>query len=175
MSLRNHLFWIAAVVGLVLDQLTKRWVVSTFELTDPAQTLPLWPGVFHLTYVTNTGAAFSLFSENGEWLKWLSLLVSLALVALGLWVNLPNRWEQTGYGFILGGALGNGIDRLLAGEVVDFLDFRLIQFPIFNFADVCINIGIICLLIAALRYPANGNGNGGNGGGGGKGRENSPH
>lgn len=152
MRICNGFFWVAAVAGLFLDQITKFWVVRSFELTDPPQTLPLWPGVFHLTYVTNTGAAFSLFSNNGEWLKWLSLAVSLGLVALGLWANLPNRWEQTGYGLILGGALGNGIDRLLAGEVVDFLSFQLIQFPIFNFADVCINMGILCLLIAALRH-----------------------
>ncbi|HEY9761411.1 MAG TPA: signal peptidase II [Trichocoleus sp.] len=158
MRVRNHLFWIAAVASLALDQLTKLWVVQTFELTNPPETIPLWRGVFHLTYVTNTGAAFSLFSENGEWLRWLSLAVSLGLVALGIWVNLVNRWEQAGYGFILGGAFGNGIDRLLAGEVVDFLDFRLIQFPIFNFADVCINIGIACLLIAALRHPPEGKG-----------------
>ena len=160
MRVRNHLYWVAAVAGLVIDQVTKLWVVRNFELTNPPQTVPLWAGVFHLTYVTNTGAAFSLFSENGEWLRWLSLAVSLGLVALGIWVNLPNRWEQAGYGFILGGAFGNGIDRLLSGEVVDFLDFRLIQFPIFNFADVFINVGIACLLIAALRHPPKANGNG---------------
>ena len=153
MRIPNSFFWVAAAIGLVCDQLTKLWVVRTFELTLPPDTLPLWPGVFHFTYVTNSGAAFSLFSNNGEWLKWLSLLVSLGLIALGIWANLVNRWEQVGYGFILGGALGNGIDRLVAGEVVDFFDFRLIQFPIFNVADVCINIGIICLLIAALRQP----------------------
>ena len=160
MMIRNRWFWVAAGVGLVLDQLTKFWVVQTFELTSPPQTIPLWPGVFHFTYVTNTGAAFSLFSQNGEWLKWLSLLVSLGLIALGALTHLSNRWEQVGYGFILGGALGNGIDRMLAGEVVDFLDFRLIQFPIFNLADVCINIGIACLLIAAFRQPVNGKPNG---------------
>lgn len=156
MRIPNLFFWVAAAIGLALDQLTKLWVVQTFELTIPPDTIPLWPGVFHLTYVTNSGAAFSLFSNNGEWLKWLSLIVSLGLVAMGIWVNLTNRWEQVGYGFILGGALGNGIDRLFSGEVVDFLDFRLIQFPIFNVADVCINIGIVCLLIAALRQPLNG-------------------
>jgi signal peptidase II len=155
MRLRNRLFWIAAIIGLVLDQLTKFWVVQTFEYGD---TIPLWEGVFHFTFVTNTGAAFSLFSDNGEWLKWLSMLVSLGLIALGLFVRLANRWEQVGYGLILSGALGNGIDRVLAGEVVDFLDFRLIRFPIFNVADVCINIGIICLLIAAWKTPAKSNG-----------------
>lgn len=158
MGIRNRWFWVAAIAGLVLDQLTKFWVVHTFQSLE--DTIPLWPGVFHFTYVTNKGAAFSLFSENGDWLKWLSLLVSLGLVMVGAFSQLSNRWEQAGYGFILGGALGNGIDRLVAGEVVDFLDFRLIRFPVFNVADVCINIGIICLLIAAFRYPPNGNGNG---------------
>jgi signal peptidase II len=144
---------VVAIIGLVLDQLTKWWVVSHFELTVPPETIPLWPGVFHFTYVTNTGAAFSLFSENGEWLRWLSLLVSLALILVGLLARFPNRWEQLGYGLILSGALGNGIDRFLNGEVVDFFDFRLIRFPIFNVADVCINIGIACLIIAAFRSP----------------------
>jgi len=161
-KLKNPLFWVAAIIGLVLDQLTKLWVVNNFELTIPPETIPLWPGVFHFTYVTNTGAAFSLFSENGDWLRWLSLVVSLALVVLGLVIPLANRWEQVGYGFILSGALGNGIDRFLNGEVVDFFDFRLIRFPIFNVADVCINIGIACLIIAAFRVshddPSGGNG-----------------
>jgi signal peptidase II len=153
MGVKNRYFWIAAAIGLVLDQATKYWVAQTFELTTPPDSVALWPGVFYLTYVTNTGAAFSLFSDNGEWLKWLSMAVSLGLAALGLWVTLPNRWEEVGYGLILSGALGNGIDRVMAGEVIDFLDFRLIRFPIFNVADICINIGIVCLLIAALKTP----------------------
>ncbi|MDA0267176.1 MAG: signal peptidase II [Cyanobacteria bacterium] len=158
MRLKNRLFWGLAIAGLILDQLTKLWVVKTFELYD---TIPLWPEVFHFTYVTNKGAAFSLFSENGEWLRWLSLLVSGALMVVGAAVKLANRWEQAGYGFILAGALGNGIDRFLNGEVVDFLDFRLIQFPVFNVADVCINIGIVCLLWAAFQSPKNGKENNG--------------
>ncbi|GAB4378897.1 MAG: signal peptidase II [Elainellaceae cyanobacterium] len=150
MRIKNHLFWIAAVIGLVLDQATKFWVVQAFEL---GETLPLWEGVFHLTYVTNKGAAFSLFSEQGEWLRWLSLIVSLGLVLLAWLGPYMDRWEQLGYGCILAGALGNGIDRFLNGEVVDFLDFRLIRFPVFNLADVFINIGIVCLLIAAFYKP----------------------
>lgn len=151
MNLKNRLFWLTAVVSLVLDHLTKFWIVQTFSLH---QTLPLWPGVFHLTYVRNTGAAFSLFSEGGGWLRWLSLAVSLGLMALA-WFGPPmNRIDQLGYGFILGGALGNGIDRFIAGSVVDFLDFRLIQFPVFNLADVFINIGIVCLLLASFQKPS---------------------
>lgn len=146
MRLKNRFFWVAAIVSLVLDQLTKYLVVQNFQLKE---TLPLWSGVFHFTYVTNTGAAFSLF-QGGAWLRWLSLLVSLGLIALAWFGPALSTFEQLGYGFILGGALGNGIDRFVAGYVVDFLDFRLIKFPVFNLADVFINVGIICLLIASF-------------------------
>ncbi|MBF2059767.1 MULTISPECIES: signal peptidase II [Fischerella] len=154
MRLKNKFFWIIAFVAFFLDQITKFWVVQTFSLQ---QTLPLLPGIFHLTYVTNTGAAFSLLSGKVEWLRWLSLGVSLALIALAWFGPLLNRWEQLGYGLILGGAMGNGIDRFALGYVVDFLDFRLINFPVFNLADVFINIGIVCLLIATFqKTPSSG-------------------
>ncbi|NEP42886.1 MAG: lipoprotein signal peptidase [Okeania sp. SIO2H7] len=150
--LKNRLFWLSAVVSIILDHLTKFWVVQTFDLRTPPETLPLWEGVFHFTYVINTGAAFSLFSNGGVyWLRWLSLIVSLALMAWAWFGPKFPRWEQVGYGLILGGALGNGIDRFLLGYVVDFLDFRLINFPVFNLADVFINVGIACLLIATFR------------------------
>lgn len=150
MNLKNRAFWVVALLGLILDQVTKFVITQTFEL---GQSLPLWEGVFHLTYVTNKGAAFSLFAGQGGWLRWLSLLVSLGLIALVLFSPNLSKLEQMGYGFILAGALGNGIDRFFAGAVVDFLDFRLIQFPIFNVADICINIGILLLLLVAFVKP----------------------
>ena len=77
---KNPWFWVAAIISLVLDHLTKFWVVQNFELM---QTQPLLPGVFHFTYVVNTGAAFSLFSNGGAiWLRWLSLGVSIGLMIL---------------------------------------------------------------------------------------------
>ncbi|CAD5917188.1 Lipoprotein signal peptidase [Planktothrix agardhii] len=143
---KNWNFWIVALVSLIVDHLTKLWVVQNFEL---GETLPLWRDVFHLTYVTNTGAAFSLFSNGGIlWLRWLSLLVSLGLMAMAWFGPRLHPWEQVGYGLILGGALGNGIDRFVSGHVVDFLDFQLINFPVFNLADISINIGIWCLIMA---------------------------
>ncbi|MBK1989091.1 lipoprotein signal peptidase [Sphaerospermopsis aphanizomenoides BCCUSP55] len=148
MRLKNRFFWIAALFAFFLDQLTKYWVVKTFAL---GQTLPLLPGIFHFTYVTNTGAAFSLLSGKVEWLRWLSLGVSLVLIAIALFGPLLSFWEQLGYGLILGGAIGNGIDRFLLGYVVDFLDFRLINFAVFNMADSFISIGIICLIIASFQ------------------------
>ncbi|MBW4559621.1 MAG: lipoprotein signal peptidase [Mojavia pulchra JT2-VF2] len=146
MRLKNRLFWIAAFITFFIDQLTKYWVVQTFKL---GQTLPLLPEIFHLTYVTNTGAAFSLLSGKVEWLRWLSLGVSLILIGLALFGPVLNIWDQLGYGLILGGAMGNGIDRFILGYVVDFLDFRLINFAVFNMADSFISIGIVCLLIAS--------------------------
>jgi signal peptidase II len=87
-------------------------------------------------------------------LPWLSLAVSLALVAYGALSRITDRWEQLGYGFILGGAFGNGIDRLLAGYVVDFIQaFPVTRFPVFNLADIWINVGIACLFLAFLFNP----------------------
>jgi len=148
MRLKNRLFWISAFIAFFLDQITKYWVVQTLSLE---QTVPLLPGIFHLTYVTNTGAAFSLLSGKVEWLRWLSLGVSLVLIGLALFGPTLNLWDQLGYGLILGGAMGNGIDRFVLGYVVDFLDFRLINFAVFNVADSFISIGIVCLLIASLQ------------------------
>jgi len=145
--IKNKIFWWVAIIGLVLDQLTKYLVVTNFEL---GQTLPLWDTVFHFTYVRNTGAAFSFFRGGVTWLRWLSLIVSLALVALVIWGPKLKPLEQLGYGFIFAGAFGNGIDRFLFGYVVDFFDFRLINFPVFNIADSLINIGIVLMLIASF-------------------------
>jgi signal peptidase II len=165
MRIKNRFFWIAAFVALVADQITKYWVVQAFEF---GEVLPVLDDFFHLTYVTNPGAAFSWFSENGGWLRWLSLVVSLGLIVFAVIGPMLNRWEQVGYGFILGGALGNGLDRFIMGEVVDFLKFCILWtpnqcyywFPVFNIADVAINVGIICLLYIAFRPPQRANGNG---------------
>jgi signal peptidase II len=159
MRLKNRFFWVAAVVSLILDQLSKYLVLQNLALND---TIPLLPNVFHFTYVLNPGAAFS-FLQGAPWLRWLSLVVSIGLIALAWFGPVFNKFEQLGYGFILGGALGNGIDRFFnacihKGQmvtcVVDFLDFRLIKFPVFNLADTFINVGIICLLIASFWQPA---------------------
>ncbi|GAA6621172.1 signal peptidase II [Scytonema sp. NUACC26] len=148
MRIKNNLFWIAAIVAFCLDQLTKYWIMQTFYL---GQTQAILPGIFHFTYVTNTGAAFSLLSGKVEWLRWLSFGVSLVLIAMALFGPALHFWDRLGYGFILGGAIGNGLDRFILGYVVDFLDFRLINFPVFNLADVFINVGIACLLISTFQ------------------------
>lgn len=146
---KNRWFWLIALVGIAIDQLTKYWTILNFS--EIGQTQPLWEGVFHFTYVLNTGAAFSLFQGTGSWLRWLSLLVSAGLMGFAWLGPAMSGLEQIGYGLILAGALGNGLDRLLFGYVVDFLDFRLVRFPVFNVADICINIGIGAILLESLR------------------------
>ncbi|TAE56396.1 MAG: lipoprotein signal peptidase [Nostocales cyanobacterium] len=152
MRLKNRRFWIIAFSSFLIDQLTKLLVVQTFEL---GETLPLLPGIFHFTYVTNTGAAFSILSGKVEWLRWLSLAVSIGLISIGLFGPKFSFWEELGYGLILGGAVGNGVDRFALGYVVDFLDFRLINFAVFNLADSCISIGVLCLFIASWQNTPN--------------------
>ena len=146
-KIENSLYWTAAIVGLVLDQVSKYLALQYLKVL---KSVPLIDGVLHLTYATNTGAAFSLFSDQIDWLKWVSMVVSLGLVAFGIFSKKLNRWEQAGYGCILAGAAGNGIDRFVAGYVVDFIDIRIIRFAIFNIADVSINVGLVCLAIAVL-------------------------
>ncbi len=152
MGFKNSIFWIAATISFCLDQATKYWVVQSFNLLE---TQPLIPGVFHFTYVRNTGAAFSILAGNADILRWLSLFVSLGLIAFALFGGKLKKLEQVSYGLLLGGAMGNGIDRLLFGSVVDFIDLRLIRFAVFNLADVSINLGIICWLIDSFKKPSN--------------------
>jgi signal peptidase II len=149
-KIKNKMFWVFAIASFLLDRLSKAWIVQNFTLTTPPappDSWPIWEGVFHITYVTNKGAAFSLF-QGEDWLRWLSLLVTLALIYYGLFGSALRTWEQAAYGFLLGGAAGNGFDRLTLGEVIDFLDFRLIRFPVFNIADIAINVGLVCLFIS---------------------------
>jgi signal peptidase II len=141
--IKNQFFWMAAVVSLAADQLTKYWIRHTFAID---QSLPLIPGVFHFTHVINHGAAFSLFQGEG-WLRWLSLLVSLFLGGLAVFGPKFDKLEQIAYGMVLAGAVGNGIERFVLGYVTDFIDLRLIRFAIFNWADVSINLGILAYLI----------------------------
>jgi signal peptidase II len=155
--MQNRLLWWIALCALVLDRVSKYWVASALPL---GASFPLWSGVFHLTHITNRGAAFSLFADFGSaLLPWISVLVSLGIAIYG-WLAPPLvAWERWGYGLILGGAVGNGFDRVLTGEVVDFFDFRLINFAVFNVADSAICIGVACLFLASFqsKTPPEGN------------------
>ncbi len=145
MKIRNYYFWVAAIGNVIIDIISKRAIVENLQVERTS--IPIIPNIFHFTYIRNYGAAFSML-EGSPWLGWLSLIVSIILIAIGIFRNFNNIWEQVGFGLILAGAAGNGIDRLFfGGSVVDFIDLRVINFAIFNWADISINIGVICLLI----------------------------
>jgi signal peptidase II len=146
MKIINITFWIVAFGSIGLDIISKQLVIRNLHLL---QSVPIIPGVLHATYVRNSGAAFSLF-QGQDWLRWLSAIVSLGLIWVGLNKSLQYPWEQLGLGLILAGAAGNGIDRWTFGSVIDFIDIRLINFAVFNWADISINVGLACLLIHTL-------------------------
>ena len=132
------------VGAVALDQLTKYWVVQNIQ---PFEQIPVIPGIFHLTYTENTGAAFS--SLEGQ--RWLFVLVLLAFAAFIIWefpkkrlafTNLE-RWMIVS---IFAGGVGNMIDRLYQGFVVDMIEVEFMRFAVFNVADIFITCGCIALI-----------------------------
>ena len=102
--------------------------------------------LFRLGFVKNYGAAFNLFSGSRIFLSFISIIFSILLIYLILRKNTLNSLDLFSYSFILGGTIGNGVDRILKGFVIDFIDLNIINFPVFNIADISINIGFIFLL-----------------------------
>ena len=143
------LIWLMIIAGIIfLDQLSKWLTVINLDLYE---TFPLIDGVFHFTYVRNTGAAFSMFNEPDE--RWIFMSIStVAIVALAiyLWYNRKgSKLLCVALSFIIGGGLGNMVDRCILKYVIDMLDFRLINFAIFNVADsfVCVGVGLFALAV----------------------------
>ena len=138
---------IAIILGVIgLDQLTK-WL--TVVNLDEWESFPLWQNVFHFTYVRNTGMAFGMLKDH-RWVFIVFSTVSIVALLVYLFCFRPeSRWMQVSLAFIVGGGIGNMIDRILLGYVVDFFDFRLINFAVFNVADsfVCIGAGMMILYL----------------------------
>ena len=134
----RKMFQSVFVAVLLLDFAVKQVVISTMEL---GYSIALWPGVFHLTFVRNEGAAFSLLQGY----YWVFYIAMALLVGLVIWFWLqekPNQWLPViGTALVCAGAAGNLVDRLISGSVVDIFDFRLINFAVFNVADIGITIG----------------------------------
>ena len=101
---------------------------------------------FKLDFVKNYGAAFNIFSGSRVFLSLISIFFSILLIYLIIRKNTLNLIDLYSYSFILGGTIGNGIDRIYKGFVVDFINLNIINFPVFNIADISINIGFIFLL-----------------------------
>jgi signal peptidase II len=147
--------WMAfalAVLVILLDQASKHWVLSVLHLAE-GETLAV-AGPFHLTGVWNRGVSFGLLRADHDLVRWVFVAFSIAVtVILALWVRASQRpMFAAALGLVMGGAVGNAIDRMRYGAVADFLDISRLHFPwVFNVADAAINVGIALLLIDMLR------------------------
>lgn len=115
-------------------------------------TIPLIDGVFHLTYCENTGAGFGIFANYTEILSILMIVIILAAIVYVIMKRPTNTWLVMALTFMTGGAVGNLIDRLRLGYVIDFLDFRIINFPIFNIADCFVTVGAIIFAVYIIFF-----------------------
>lgn len=141
--------WLA-LAGLVifLDQLSKAWLTSAFTFGEGIAITSF----FNIVHVVNHGAAFSFLAGAGGWQRWFFIVLA---IVIAVWLIIMLRQQQqerlasAAYAFILGGAIGNVIDRITLGAVIDFLDFHAgtHHFPAFNLADSAITLGVILMLI----------------------------
>lgn len=138
---------IAIIVGIVgIDQLTK-WLAVIYLQGEPS--FPLWREVLHFTYVENTGMAFGMLKDH-RWVFMVFSTVSIIALLVYLFRFRPkSRWMQIPMAMIVGGGIGNMIDRIFLGYVIDFIDFTLIDFAVFNIADsfVCVGAGILIVYL----------------------------
>ncbi|KAF0164689.1 MAG: signal peptidase II [Rhodocyclaceae bacterium] len=144
---------VLAALVLILDQISKVWILDSFRHMERLSVTSF----FNIVLVFNPGASFSFLADAGGWQKW--FFVGLAL-AISLWLlsmlrkHAQERLLPAALSLILGGALGNVIDRLRFDAVVDFLDFHLAGYhwPAFNVADSAITVGVVLMLLHQFRY-----------------------
>ena len=141
-NIKTKLYFVTLSIFIVLiDQFTKYLMFYNKKLFINKDFL-----LFKLDFVKNYGAAFNIFSGSNVFLSLISIFFSILLIYLIFRKNTLNTFDLYSYSFILGGTIGNGIDRIYRGFVVDFINLNIINFPVFNIADISINIGFIILL-----------------------------
>ena len=141
-KIQTKIYFLSLSIFIVLiDQFTKYLMFYNKKLFINKDFL-----LFKLDFVKNYGAAFNIFTGSRIFLSLISILFSILLIYLIFRKNIINSLDLYSYSFILGGTIGNGIDRIYRGFVVDFINLNIINFPVFNIADVSINIGFIILL-----------------------------
>jgi len=152
MAAKSRFFFVAFAISLALDQISKTWIVETLTFSDRVSVIE---GFFYLTHVRNPGAAFSLFADAPVEIRAPFFIVT-TLIAIGMILSFfrklspGDRLSALALGLILGGAVGNLLDRLIYGAVVDFLRLQLwvgYSWPDFNVADSSIVIGVALLVL----------------------------
>ena len=137
---------------VLIDQISKFLILNTIGFEKSKNIIP---NILNFTLVKNKGAAFSLFSDSTNVLTLTSVFTTLALIIIIIFFPPRSFWNLMGITYLLGGTAGNGIDRFSRGYVVDFLQLVPINFPIFNVADISINIAIICFIIDVIKTKDN--------------------
>ena len=136
-----------SILCLSADITTKSWALANLH---PGQLLPFIPWILNLTLTTNIGGAFGLGNQCGWLMTVLAITLSLGLLIYVIYrersSNPPSNLERLGLGLVLGGALGNIFDRIVLGQVTDFLSFAFVSFPIFNLADALIDVGVAIII-----------------------------
>jgi signal peptidase II len=138
-----------AAIVCCMDALSKAYISATLKI---GESLPILPGIFQLTRLKNTGAAFSMFYQHPGLLTAVSGMLLPLFALFMLTQKSLNSWERLGFMFVLGGAFSNLLDRIFLGGVTDFLDFTLIHFAVFNLADSFIFIGVVLLISQYVKH-----------------------
>ncbi|HFI0451400.1 TPA: signal peptidase II [Streptococcus suis] len=151
--MRKFGFPIVAAVLIVLDQLVKAWTVANVELDTVTEFIP---GLMSLAYLRNYGAAWSIL-QNQQW--FFTIMTIVAVTGL-VWYYIKqikgNIWTLFSLSLMIAGALGNFIDRIRLGYVVDMFHLDFISFPVFNVADICLSVGVGILFICIMKEENNG-------------------
>ena len=142
MNKKNTLVFSTALLIVILDQFTKFLIKQNFQLN---QSVPIIKNILHLTYITNTGSAFGLFKGLNWFFVFFSVIVIIAIFYYLERIVKNEKLLQFAVGLLLGGTIGNLIDRVAYGAVIDFIDFRI--WPVFNIADSAVTIGVIILIV----------------------------
>ena len=143
---RLHFIIISSIV-ILSDQITKHIINDNYTSLINRDLL-----IFSLDYVKNYGAAFNLFSGSRIFLSILSFLITMILLYIILYRKDIKNIDLLSYSFILGGTVGNGLDRIFKGYVIDFINLNFIKFPVFNISDISINIGLILIIYSLIKY-----------------------
>ncbi|MBS3113838.1 signal peptidase II [Candidatus Woesearchaeota archaeon] len=142
MNKKNIFIFSIALFIISVDQLTKFFIKINFQLNQP---VPIISNILHLTYITNTGSAFGLFKGLSIFFILFSIVVIIIVFYYLKRIKNNEKTLQFSVGLLLGGTVGNLIDRLFYGAVVDFIDFRI--WPVFNIADSAVTISVVFLII----------------------------
>ena len=140
-----YFYFISSFI-ILIDQITKYSILKNYNKFVNKDFI-----LFKIDFVKNYGAAFNIFNGSRVFLSIISIVFSIILIFLILRKNSSNYYELYSYALLLGGTIGNGIDRIINGYVIDFINLNIINFPVFNIADISINVGFIILLIRTFK------------------------